>query len=183
METKEQIREQLLEMRNTIEQRKMLIEAKALTERLKENPLIKERGYVYGYYPHKKELSLLPFLQWAIEAGKRIALPKIEGKNMFFYEIESLEEVKKGAFGVMEPITTNRVFWEDAVCLIPGVGFSEDGKRIGHGKAYYDKYLQEHTRLKKIGIAYEFQIIQEIPTELTDINMEHLVTPKRLIIC
>ena len=127
------------------------------------------------------ELSLLPLIQWLLDTGRRVALPKTDGDNMDFYEIQDLNEVRKGQFGVMEPIGEQKVCWEDAICLTPGVGFSIDGGRIGHGAGYYDRYFERHPRLLKVGIAYEFQIVDHIPTEVTDIPLQWIVTPDRTI--
>lgn len=183
METKEKTRRRLISLRNEISSDICKEEAFALKEVLKQHPIVAAHGYFYAYYPYGKELSLLPFLDWAINAGKRIALPKTNGNQMDFYEITDLSQVAKGGFGIQEPLTEKKVAWEEAVCFIPGVGFTEDGKRIGHGMAFYDRYLEEHPRLCKIGICYEAQLAEELPTESTDISMEYLATPKRWIIC
>lgn len=183
METKVQIRKRLLSLRNEIPPHICESSAKEILHILKTHPKITEHGYLYAYYPHGKELSLLPFLEWALNAGKRVALPKTDNNTMDFYEITDLSQVTTGAFGVQEPVNTRKVAWEEAVCLIPGVGFTTDGKRIGHGKAFYDRYLTEHPRLCKIGICHEIQLLSELPTEPTDIPMEYLVTPKRRIQC
>ena len=182
METKERIRARLSIKRDALEPEVYRQAEEAIALQLKQMEVIKERGYIYGYYPLGKELSLLKFLDWALEAGKRVALPKVEGSEMDFYEITSLQEVKKGSFGVMEPVTGQKVNWEEAVCLTPGVGFDRQGNRIGHGAGYYDRYFEIHPRLIRMGIAYEFQVVKEIPAEETDIGMEYLITPGERII-
>lgn len=176
---KTHIRGQLKEKRESLT--KVICDdvAKKVHLQLKEQPLIQERGYIYGYYPKGKELSVLPFLQWALEAGKRVALPKVSGQTMNFYEVTSLDEVVEGAYGIMEPISEKTVCWEEAVCLIPGLGFDMAGHRIGYGAGYYDRYLSEHSRLKRVGVTYEQQIVEEIPTEETDISMEYIATEDR----
>lgn len=183
MEIKEQIRAKLLYKRKQITEEEWTDAGESLAKLLKKQPLVQEHGYFYAYYPQGKELSLLPFLEWALDAGKRIALPRVRGEQMDFYEITDVSGLVKGSFGIMEPVGELRTAWEEAVCLIPGVGFTEAGTRIGHGKGYYDRYLQRHPRLKKVGIAYEQQLAESIPTEMTDIPMEYLATPKRWIDC
>lgn len=183
METKGQIRDRLSEKRDALHTPFCTLAEEELFRQLRQMDVIAERGYFYGYYPLGRELSLLKFLQWVLEAGKRVALPRVEGKEMDFYEITSLHEVVKGSFGVMEPVTEKKVNWEEAVCLTPGVGFDKQGSRIGHGAGYYDRYFSKHPRLLKMGIAYDFQIVEELPTEETDISMEYLVTPTSHILC
>lgn len=183
METKAQIRADLSEKRETLDVEFYNRSEEEIIQKLRQIKPVLERGYLYGYYPLGKELSLLKFLEWALEAGKRVALPKVDGNEMDFYEVSSLQEVKKGSFGVMEPVTEKKVNWEEAVCLTPGVGFDKEGRRIGHGAGYYDRYFSRHPRLIKLGIAYDFQIVEDIPTEENDISMEYLVTPKACIRC
>lgn len=180
MAAKEQIRAELSQKRDAINTDSYNRAEEEIFQQLKQMGPVAERGYFYGYYPLGRELSLLKFLSWALEAGKRVALPKVDGDEMDFYEITSLKEVEKGSFGVMEPVTKKRVNWQEAVCLTPGVGFDRQGNRIGHGAGYYDKYFSRHPRLVKVGIAYDFQIVEALPTKKNDIPMEYLVTPKQV---
>lgn len=177
METKRLIRADLTEKRDVLDASFCKQSEEEIFRQLKQMEAVVERGYLYGYYPLGKELSLLKFLQWALEAGKRVALPRVDGSEMDFYEITALDEVEKGSFGVMEPVTKKKVNWEEAVCLTPGVGFDKQGSRIGHGAGYYDRYFSRHSRLLKVGIAYDFQILEDFPTEENDISMEYLATP------
>lgn len=177
MVTKERIREELKSERNKLPLSYCKEEEERIFTKLKESKILCDHGYIYAYYPLGKELSLLKTLQWALEAGKKVALPKVDGDTMDFYEISSLDEVEEGCFGVMEPVTDKKVKWEEAVCLVPAVGFDKMGNRIGYGAGYYDKYFERHKRLVKVGIAYDFQIKDVIPTEENDIKMDYLFTP------
>ncbi|MCI8327414.1 MAG: 5-formyltetrahydrofolate cyclo-ligase [Lachnospiraceae bacterium] len=177
MVTKAKIRESLLRERNSLDDSCYYQAETAMAEKIQRSELILEHGYLYGYYPIGRELSLLKGLQWALDAGKRVALPKICEDTMDFYEITSLKEVARGEFGIMEPTQKIPVYWEEAVCLTPGVGFDRTGNRIGHGAGFYDKYFACHSRLKKVGVAYDFQIKEAIPAEKTDIVMDYLLTP------
>lgn len=95
----------------------------ALAKQLTNWKELQNRGYFYAYYPLGKELSLLPLIQWLLDTGRRVALPKTDGDNMDFYEIQDLNEVRKGQFGVMEPTSEQKVCWEDAICLTPELAF------------------------------------------------------------
>jgi 5-formyltetrahydrofolate cyclo-ligase len=68
------------------------------------------------------------------------------------------------------------------VFLVPGVAFTETGVRLGRGKGYYDRYLENHSGLK-IGLCFEFQILSELAREDHDVLMDYLVTEKRVICC
>ena len=68
------------------------------------------------------------------------------------------------------------------VILIPGLAFSKKGERLGRGKGFYDKYLSEY-RGVKIGICFEVQLIDQIPTEIHDVHLDFIVTEERIIKC
>jgi 5-formyltetrahydrofolate cyclo-ligase len=65
--------------------------------------------------------------------------------------------------------------------IVPGVGFDEDGNRIGHGKGYYDNLLRNSQKILHIGLAFESQIVKKIPTNSYDIPIKMIITEKRII--
>ena len=64
--------------------------------------------------------------------------------------------------------------------LVPGVVFSESGDRIGQAGGFYDRYLKDYP-IKSVGICYDYQIFEEIPTEDHDVKMYHIISEKRFI--
>ena len=66
--------------------------------------------------------------------------------------------------------------------IVPGVGFDSCGNRIGHGKGYYDKLLK-NSKASTIGLAFEFQVIEKIPSEKHDVSIDMIVTEKRILRC
>jgi 5-formyltetrahydrofolate cyclo-ligase len=66
------------------------------------------------------------------------------------------------------------------VALVPGLAFDETGNRLGRGMGYFDRILQD-LRGVKIALAYDFQVLSEVPTEAHDTPMDFIVTEKRLI--
>lgn len=103
---------------------------------------------------------------------------KMEFKKALVHELEAEEN-----FGVKmgEPIEAHPTV-TPALFLVPGVAFYTDGVRLGRGKGYYDRYLENHNGLK-IGLCFEFQILEELPQEDHDVLMDYLVTEKRVICC
>jgi 5-formyltetrahydrofolate cyclo-ligase len=67
--------------------------------------------------------------------------------------------------------------------IIPGVAFDSHGNRIGHGMGYYDRLLQKKMSAHCLGLAFELQIVESIPTEKHDVKVEKIVTEERIIIC
>lgn len=115
---------------------------------------------------------------------KHWSFPKVvRADHLVFYHMEKWEEAQPGVFGLQEPdperhpeTPSERV----DLILVPGVGFDPKTKgRIGHGKAYYDKFLSPLTQLQKppvlVGIAFAAQFI-DVPIESHDIPMDCLLT-------
>jgi len=65
--------------------------------------------------------------------------------------------------------------------LVPGIGFDKNGHRLGHGMGYYDKLLENVNHSWIVGLAFEFQILETIPTEKHDIPVNKIITEERTI--
>jgi 5-formyltetrahydrofolate cyclo-ligase len=89
--------------------------------------------------------------------------------------------LKKGYFGIDEPVTTELADDKEALIIVPGVAFDERGFRVGYGKGYYDRFLNKHSDYTKIALAYEMQILTEIPNDEYDVAMNRIITEERII--
>ncbi|MCI5734224.1 MAG: 5-formyltetrahydrofolate cyclo-ligase, partial [Tenericutes bacterium] len=108
--------------------------------------------------------------------NKRVAVPKIENNNMNFYYIKSLEELKSGYFGILEPVSNNLVTdFSNCVCITPGICFDLNGNRIGYGKGFYDKFFNE-VDIYKIGLCYKKCLVRKIGVNNFDKRVEKVIT-------
>lgn len=144
-------------------------------------PELLEAKTVCVYMPTGNEIDTSEIIQYCLDNHKRVAAPRIEGDSMEFYYFQSIVDLKQGAYDIWEPIGTERVTDEQSLVIMPGVAFDLDCNRIGYGKGYYDKYLSKHPHMKKIALAYEFQIVGKIKRETHDVRPEMIVTERRVI--
>ena len=107
---------------------------------------------------------------------RTVVLPRIEGDVMSFYKY-SPSSLHKGAYGIMEPAGDVPVNPADVdAMVVPGVVFTSDGKRMGRGKGYYDRYMSlPGFRAYKIGVCYSQQLVDFIPCEPHDIVMDEVI--------
>lgn len=119
------------------------------------------------FYPIKNEVDLLSLLDL------NVAFPKVDG-DMTFHKYTGL--FVKGAYNIPEPTGEE---CEVDVLLIPGSVFDLSGYRIGYGGGYYDKYLKPNHL--KIGVCFDFQVVDYLPVEEHDVQLDMLITEKRLI--
>lgn len=112
----------------------------------------------------------------SLATTKRVVLPRVAGDDMDFYPYLP-GTLETGAFGISEPQVGDAVSpAEIDVIVVPGVAFTAEGKRLGRGKGYYDRYMsRDGFRATKVGVCYAEQIAEEIPTEPHDITMDIVI--------
>ena len=135
----------------------------------------KESNLVLTYVSLKDEVDTFKLIEYSLKIGKKVAVPKCEGDIIKFYLISNLTDLKKGKFNILEP-TTNKLVtnFENSICIVPGIAFDKNNNRIGYGRGFYDKFLQNYNGIK-IGLAYSECICEEIDIEKTDIKMDKIV--------
>lgn len=121
-----------------------------------------------------------PPLREAVERWartKRVVVPKVEGEQMSFYDFRATQ-MASGAFGIDEPQSSVLCSPEQIeVMIVPAVGFTREGARMGRGRGYYDRYLgaAEAAHIYKIGTCFACQLVDELPTEPHDVAMDRVV--------
>lgn len=126
------------------------------------------------YMSFGDEVHTIEIIRYCFLNGIYVAVPKIEKGTMEFYWINSFSDVAEGHFKVMEP-TTKKIAQKVDVQFVPMLAFDVLGNRIGYGKGYYDRYLTCFDG-KVIGLAYEEQRSDAVPTEPHDQKIDCIVT-------
>lgn len=170
---KKEIRKTYLNIRKNINNKEQK-DTKVFNEMI-ELKEYKESKQILAYVSLNDELDTFKLLDYSLKNGKKVAVPKCEGETINFYYINSLKELKKGAFGILEPQNENIVTnLENSVCIVPGVAFDKNNNRIGYGKGYYDRFLQNYKGIK-IGLTYKECLCDEIKTDKTDIKVDKII--------
>ena len=144
-------------------------------------------GCIALYAPLRNETDTELIAEDAFAKGKLVLYPAICGAEMVLRQIDSLEDLHQGCFGIPEPCHKGTEHLADSADLIivPGVVFDSGGHRIGYGKGFYDRFLKHPDRKAHlIGLCHDFQLIDiAIPADTHDIRMEVIVTDRRIIRC
>lgn len=135
---------------------------------------------VGAYFPKGSEVRTGLLMSTARKHGKRVALPKTEGYYMHFYEYGPDDDLVEGRFGIMEPAPVKPVEKVDLL-LVPGVAFDRKGCRIGYGKGYYDRFIAAGQAGFSIGLAYSFQVVQELPRGRFDQSLNAVATESGIL--
>lgn len=143
-----------------------------LTQQFLTHPAYQNARSVYGYLSYNQEVRTDALLRQALQDGKRIAVPKVEGDGMTFYWLEDPDRVATGYRGIPEPFGTEPVADDpDALVLMPGLAFDPAGHRIGYGGGFYDKFLASEPH-PTIALCYDFQLVPHLETEAFDIPVD-----------
>lgn len=135
---------------------------------------------ILTYVSKDIEVDTIGIIKKAWEDGKKVAVPACnkETMEMNFYEINSIDDLEKGTFGLLEPKkgTCKKIEETQAtICIIPGFSFDQEGFRLGYGYGYYDRFLQNF-KGTKIGICYNNCIVDKLPHGRFDCSVDILVT-------
>jgi len=143
----------------------------------------RKANIVMFYIDAKNEVKTRQAVKKALEMGKRVVVPKVkESQAMDAIEIEDLDELLPGTFGILEPIKDNGMSPEKIdMVIVPGVGFDRKGYRLGFGGGYYDNFLPKlRAGVKKVAVAFEIQVLDELPAEPHDARMDMIITQKTI---
>lgn len=129
------------------------------------------------------EVSTDEILGQALDRGKSLVFPRVSGEDLEFVLIESPSELVSGAFGVKEPKSCNLVPVEKLdLIVVPGVVFDQRGHRLGYGRGYYDRALAKcQSHCMKVGFAYDFQLVEELPATDYDETLSMLFTESQTL--
>lgn len=185
---KKEIRKESMKKRSNLSKTEVLEKSKQIKKRLFEIKEFKEACTILFYVSYDNEAYTHDMIKESISNMKQVVVPVTDKKNrrLILSKLESWGDLEVGAYNILEPkkecvkkISIDRI---DLV-IVPGVGFDEQGHRIGHGMGYYDGLLKLSTNTLNIGLAFELQIVEKIPTEKHDIPVDRIVTEKRIIQC
>lgn len=174
------------EIRRYIKARKCLLSAiermesaKRVFEQLEQTAAFMMADNILLYHSLPDELSTTEFIdKW--HTRKHFYLPRVNGVNLDILPYDR-SRMHIGAFNIEEPDGDVVTPIEDIeMIVVPGVAYDLNGNRVGRGKGYYDRLLAD-TRAVKIGVGYDFQLLDEIETEPHDVRVDIVITDRRRI--
>jgi len=193
---KKKIRAKLLNKRDLIPPDEKVLKERAIEKGLFSLDVFRKAKSILLYVSFRSEVDTTRFLHDILSLGKKLILPVVDPGNkvLKLYEIRDTSELKPGYMGIPEPLVSEdrRVMLKEIdLVIIPGTGFDTKGTRLGYGGGYYDRLLGYESRelskgehhIMTIALAFEEQMGEEIPAEAHDINVDIIVTDKRLITC
>jgi len=154
--------------------------------RLREAPhtcsqlLLERVASVALFAPIGSEIDTSPLASRLQDRNIALAYPRVrkDSLRLAFHRVTDPSELEPGSFGIPEPHPDAPIIPLATIELmvIPGLAFDPRGQRLGWGKGYYDVTLAEATRALKVGLAFECQVLPDVPSEWNDVPMDIIVT-------
>ena len=181
---KTKIKESILEKRNSTSIEEILEKSKKIEENL------------FNLEQYMKSRSIMFFVSFNSEVNthgmikknlgnKTVIIPKVVGHEIepsVIIDFDNL--VPSGKFNIPEPMDLMKIAYKNIdLVLVPGIAFDLSGHRIGYGFGYYDKFLKKVPKAVKIGLCFDFQIVEKITAEEHDVAVDIIITEKRVIEC
>ena len=183
----------MLQLRNSLTDVEKREKSQRIIEQVTSFREFQEAKQYLLFASFRSEVDTTELIRQVLSLCKPVYLPKVLGKEMKFYQIESLEELEKGYQGIPEPkedlarefvpLQNQKIF-----VLIPGAVFDEEGGRIGYGGGFYDKFLTRlggevmPENLCKLAVAYQCQMVENgiIQKEIHDISPDYIITEENI---
>lgn len=159
--------------------------SRALVARLAGHEAWLRAGSVLLFSPLPDEVEISPLIQTGIDQGKTICLPRFVTRNGD-YEAAVIRDVmtdlQPAKYGILEPAPAcpARPLNQLDLALVPGVAFAPGGSRLGRGRGHYDRILKLVSGMR-LGVAFDEQIVDALPSEPHDVRVHAVVTPGRWI--
>lgn len=186
---KARIKEEKKALRRSIQERGQGLEQgyreranRAIRERILQSEAWQQAAAVFVYVSMWDEPDTYALLQDALESGKSLYVPRCyPGRMMKAVRIYSPDELQSGTMGIPEPVNDKETAGINgfSLALIPCVSAWRDGRRMGHGVGYYDRFLEDR-HCKKFCLCYESLLSDQIPMDAHDIPMDAVVTEEAI---
>jgi 5-formyltetrahydrofolate cyclo-ligase len=186
-ESKNSLRAAALTQRGLLSRAESLSRSRSIQAQALQFPPYLIHRSVAIYSPIQNEVETAEIRDHALASGKRVFYPRFAAENALeLVEIGSATELNIGRFGILEPTGESRLSRQDQeelVVFVPGVAFDLRGNRLGRGKGWYDRLIEKLGRATFVALAYDFQIVDEVPAEEWDQKVHYLITERRIVDC
>ena len=176
---KKALRRQYIALREALKPKLYASKCDRIADAVIASELFSEAKNILLYSPIRKEADTVKLFRTALCSGKKVYFPRVaEGGNMEFLRVSSQNSLVLGSFGIREPAPGSEELcdFQDTLAVTPLVAASRDMYRLGYGGGYYDRFFALHGEVKKLGICFNFQLVDSLPTEPTDIRLDAVVT-------
>lgn len=174
---KQALRRLARQLKNQMPADEKLLQSDSIFAQIEQSEYFAKADTIASYWSLDDEVETHRFAErWGTK--KNIYLPMVVGNDLVFRKFTGTDNMREGAFGIMEPTGPQlNDLSEIKMVIVPGVAFDRHNNRMGRGRGFYDRILSS-TNAFKVGVAYKCQLFEQIPICDNDIPMDTIVIPK-----
>jgi 5-formyltetrahydrofolate cyclo-ligase len=163
-----------------------------MTEQLNQHPVFLQSQTIAGYYAMQREIDPSALIHKAWQLKKNCYLPVLQGQQLLFCAYQADTSLRKNRFNIPEPLLSREACIAPQaidLVLVPVVGFTEKGQRLGMGAGFYDRsfsFLLHSPRSLRpflLGLAYEWQKLTSFTEKSWDVPLNAVITEKQIYLC
>lgn len=183
---KQELRKRMLSLRRVLPAEGCAARSAAICARLCELEAFGKATTIVGYVAFRKEADPQAALRSAEAAGKRVGLVRVEeGGALGLHRYQSGDALCDNGYGIAEPEAGAPCIAhaEVSLVIVPALAVDARGHRIGYGQGFYDRLLPKLDAAFKVAVAYDFQLLAELPSTEDDFAVDCVITEKRTLLC
>ena len=184
---KKALRREMLARRRALSAEERTRASEMICTRVRALTMLQEARTIMLYASTGEEIDLCPLMEELLAEGRHIALPEITGRGvMEARELPAMDALTDGIFGIRTPDPARGGIIppeEIDLVIVPGAAFDEYGGRLGLGGGYYDRFLPRAQRAVRLVLAFDFQIVRDVPMGVQDARIDAVLTERRMISC
>ena len=185
---KSELRQKMIDVRDALSSDSISSKNSLIQQLLFELPVFQQAQVVMFYVSFRSEVATQLMIEDALLSGKEVVVPAVNltQKELEPFQIENMDQLTLGTYGILEPVNRQKPAEVEVIDLVivPGCAFDPQGYRLGYGVGYYDRFLKTVAGSCSVGLAFELQMVPEIPRqESHDVPVDLIITEKRVIDC
>ncbi|HOK80209.1 MAG TPA: 5-formyltetrahydrofolate cyclo-ligase [bacterium] len=179
---KAEIRKQILDIMKKMTNQEWKENSEKIFTNLTSVPEYSRCWVLMSYVSFDKEVNTIPIISDCLAKARTVCVPKIDWKNFSMVPVQIFNEDDIDfSQKIPQPFSDAYIaISEIELVIVPGIAFDKNCNRLGRGKGFYDRFLATCNAIK-IGLAFDFQILEQIPVNENDIQMDIIVTETRII--
>ena len=182
-EQKNQIRQILRQRKDAMTPKDRVLKSQQICRHVME--LIRDHETVMVFTSKEKEVNTEPLINVLFNRGNPVVVPIIEKEDISLRlsYLRDFSALVPSTFGVPEPIGSEIPADANDIStiILPMLGFDRNGGRIGYGAGYYDRFLSKNQNMRKIGIIFACQEVDNLPVDENDIRMDYIITEEGIV--
>jgi 5-formyltetrahydrofolate cyclo-ligase len=185
---RQKLRKKILGARNLLSASERQEKSLSATQNFWSLPEMKHWSTLFIYVHFRSELETLELIHRCLSQGKRVAVPLVDAATVSMIPLlikDPEKDLVPGYYDIPEPDPQKSLrvaAGEIDAAVIPGSVFDIQGGRLGYGRGYYDRFLvNEAPQAKRIGLAFEVQVVEHVPVQPHDQPVDILITEKRIV--